>query len=121
MEGLQVFEQTASDLEWTEVTGSPSIKPLAGPFRMGASFVRKSDDGRVFIGQWASEPTSFDVVDHPFLEYCRVLEGTLRATDADGTVRLFEPGMTFIIPEGYCGRWDILSPFRKEAIAFARA
>ncbi len=29
--------------------------------------------------------------------------------------------MTFIIPDGYSGRWEVLSSFRKEAIAFARA
>ncbi len=59
---------------------------------MGASFAHKSADGRILFGQWASEPAVFDVTDHPFLEYCRVLEGTLRATDSDGSVHLLEPG-----------------------------
>lgn len=48
-----------------------------------------------------------------FDEFCHILEGQVRLTDSQGTVRVFGPGSSFVVAAGFNGTWENLTPVRK--------
>jgi uncharacterized cupin superfamily protein len=46
-------------------------------------------------------------------EFCLILEGTVRLTDADGRTETYGPGDAFVIPSGFTGVWESVTPVRK--------
>lgn len=73
-----------------------------------------SADGRRSAGVWHCEPGAWKIA---FAEgkdefFC-VIEGRLRITDADGQAAEFGPGEACIIPGGFTGTFEVLTPVRK--------
>ena len=46
-------------------------------------------------------------------EYCHMLAGEVELTDLHGDARRFGPGDSFVVPAGFEGTWENLSPARK--------
>lgn len=69
-------------------------------------------DGAFRSGFWSSEPGTAEI--HYLKdEICVLLEGTVRLTTADGTIATYTAGDTFVIPQGFKGTWETVSPVRK--------
>lgn len=70
--------------------------------------------GKTHSGFWSSEPGSLtlDFTDDQF-ELCTILEGRVILTDISGTVEIYSPGDTFIMPGGFKGVWESVSLVRK--------
>ena len=70
--------------------------------------------GQFHAGIWQGEAGAWRVqYDELEEELCTVLEGRVRITDAQGQVREFAPGATFIVPGGFRGVWENLGRVRK--------
>ena len=69
-------------------------------------------DGCFRSGFWSSEPGKAEI-NYVKDEICVLLEGTVRLTAADGTVATYTAGDTFMIPKGFRGTWETLTPVRK--------
>ena len=67
---------------------------------------------------WESGPGVLVTDSYPNDEYCRVLEGTLTITNADGSTADFGPGDSFVIPRGWAGRWHMKTRFKKQFVAY---
>jgi uncharacterized cupin superfamily protein len=65
-----------------------------------------------FAGIWASEVGAMKV-SYTEEEMCVLLEGRIRLTDSNGSVREFGPGCAFVIPSGFEGVWETLEPVKK--------
>lgn len=57
------------------------------------------------VGSWRASYTEE--------EFCHLLSGTVVLTDGAGAARRFEAGASFVIPAGFAGTWENLSPARK--------
>lgn len=68
--------------------------------------------GRFKSGFWASAPGRWDVT-YDEDEFCVLLAGTVRLTDASGKVETYRTGDTFLIPSGFVGVWETVEPVRK--------
>lgn len=67
-----------------------------------------------FAGQWVAGVGRWHVAYATHEEeFCVLLEGEVRLTDAGGVVRHFKPGDAFVVPGGFEGEWCNLTPVRK--------
>jgi len=84
--------------------------------------VYQGDGGAVDCGIWACEPGAWRIAFHDNRhEFFHVLEGRLRITDADGVAKEFGPGDTCIIPAGFKGVFEVLTPVRKYYVMMDRS
>ncbi|WP_321897169.1 cupin domain-containing protein [Burkholderia cepacia] len=72
-----------------------------------------SADGVVTSGVWESEAFSKQKVHPDSMEFCYVLEGTVRISDANGNTASFGPGDAFVVDAGFDGVWESLTRVRK--------
>ncbi len=62
---------------------------------------------------WATEDGGTMLLnDNPFDQLAQVLAGTATLTGADGTVRQFAVGETYVVPKGYSGTWTLTPGYR---------
>jgi len=70
--------------------------------------------GQFHAGIWQGEAGAWRVqYDPQEEELCTLTEGRVRLTDAQGTVREFAAGATFVVPGGFAGIWENLTRVRK--------
>ena len=70
--------------------------------------------GQFFAGQWAAGVGRWRVVYETHEEeFCVLIEGEVRLTDAAGVARHFQAGDAFVVPGGFEGEWCNLTPVRK--------
>jgi uncharacterized cupin superfamily protein len=81
----------------------------------------RSEDRKVSIGLWQSEPGILQTDGYPRDEYCLVLEGHLVVTNRSGRREQFDPGDSFVIPKGWVGTWNMTARFKKQYAAFEAA
>lgn len=75
--------------------------------------------GAFRVAMWESGPGVLVTDSYPNEEYCRVLEGTLTITNADGSTADFGAGDSFVIPKGWSGRWHMKTRFKKQFVAYS--
>lgn len=83
----------------------------AGKARTSHTLYRNECSG-FRAGFWAAEPGRLEL-DTQRDEFCTLLEGRVRVTDASGATEIFVAGDTFVIPHGFKGVWETLEPSRK--------
>lgn len=67
--------------------------------------------GRFHVGHWQSEP-GIRAVTYTETEFCLLIEGRARLTDAAGSVE-FGPGEGFVIAAGFEGTWESIGRVTK--------
>ena len=63
-------------------------------------------------GVWTSQPYTA-TVNYDTPEFCYLLEGEVRLTDAAGRVETYRAGDAFVIPAGFSGTWESVTAVRK--------
>lgn len=69
------------------------------------------------VGYWSSGICIFRV-DFTENEMCFLLEGDVRLTDRDGIVSSYSKGACFVIPAGFVGTWESVTPVTKIFASF---
>ena len=77
----------------------------------------RSPDGRFGAGFWASEPGKMDV-SYDEDEFCQILAGLVRLTDAEGVTETYRAGDSFLIPRGFKGVWETVEAVRKFYVVY---
>lgn len=70
-------------------------------------------DGTVEIGVWEVTPGEFAGDKLGASEVMYVLEGDATITSEDGTTLELRPGVSFVTPDGWRGRWKVREKVRK--------
>lgn len=99
-------------------TDRPAAERTIGPAPLRTTWeaYAQAENG-LSIGEWACEPGSWKIAFHARRhEFFHVLEGRLRIVDEQGEAREFGPGDACVIPAGFCGRFEVLSPVRKRYV-----
>jgi len=68
--------------------------------------------GTFHVGCWESTPGKWPVT-YTEEEFCVILEGRVRLTDANGKSEIYEKGDALVIPSGFSGTWETIEPTRK--------
>jgi uncharacterized cupin superfamily protein len=75
----------------------------------------ESPDGHLVAGTWTSTPGRWRAfADRD--EFCTILSGHVRLVSEDGTARSFRAGDSFLIPDGFRGRWEVLETTTKHFV-----
>jgi uncharacterized cupin superfamily protein len=70
--------------------------------------------GQFFSGVWSAGVGAWRVVYAAHEEeFCQLLEGEVRLTAADGGQTLLKAGEAFVVPGGFEGVWENLTPVTK--------
>ncbi len=72
---------------------------------------------KFFAGIWHSEVGKWRI-SYTEEEYCKILDGTSLITDSSGHAVTVTAGDSFVIPSGFTGTWEVLTPTRKEFVIF---
>ncbi|HAT1546485.1 TPA: DUF861 domain-containing protein, partial [Aeromonas hydrophila] len=72
------------------------------------------------VGFWACEPGRW-AIHYTEHEYCQLLEGEAVIHDGQGGRLPLKPGDQFVIPAGFVGEWETLTPCRKLYVIFEPA
>jgi uncharacterized cupin superfamily protein len=97
----------------------PNAQPDAGA-RSTTKLWYSDPDGAFRTGFWAAQPGKAAIA-YTKDELCMLLEGEVRLTAADGIVATYRAGDTFIIPKGFTGTWETVSPVRKFFATYTKA
>lgn len=103
----------------------PSIRvaPADCPFPAhgkltAASKAYADPTGAMSCGVWRSKPNRIEV-DYARDEFCLLLEGEVRLTDAVGTTEIYRAGDAFVVPAGFKGTWDMPTAVAKYYVLHA--
>ncbi len=106
----------------TQAVHTIAFDPAAQP-DPGVRYTTKlwyaAPDGAFRTGFWAAQPGRAEI-SYTKDELCMLLEGEVRLTAADGTVATYRAGDSFVIPNGFKGTWETVSPVRKFFATYAR-
>ena len=72
---------------------------------------------KFFAGVWHSEVGKWKI-SYTEEEYCHMLEGTSIITDAAGSAVTVAAGESFVIPRGFVGTWEVVTPTRKAFVIY---
>jgi uncharacterized cupin superfamily protein len=72
-----------------------------------------------FAGIWQSEVGKWRI-SYTEEEYCKIIEGTSILTDPSGVAVTVSAGESFVIPSGFTGTWEVVTPTRKEFVIFEK-
>ena len=74
-----------------------------------------NDSGDVVAGIWTSTPGKWRAFEGRD-EFCYIIDGHVRLTDAAGRERSFKTGDAFLIPNGFAGSWEVVETTTKHYV-----
>ena len=72
---------------------------------------------RFCVGEWHSEVGKWKIA-YTEEEYCRMLEGTSVITDERGNSVTLAAGESCVVPRGFIGTWEVVTPTRKTFVIY---
>ena len=111
---IQMIEQSGADLE--EYFIAPE-KLLEGNPKQSL-WMKYTDSGdQFFVGTWSSDVGKWKI-SYTEEEYCELLEGESIITDESGNSLTVSRGDTFVVPRGFVGTWEVVTPTKKNFVIF---
>ena len=77
-----------------------------------------SVSGEYACGVWEGEPGTIPLASYPVDEFCTILAGHVTLVGANGTRQTFERGMSFVVPVGFSGSWEMPQGCKKHFAAY---
>jgi len=96
----------------TEKSAPAPGRILAGDPGQAVRNLFSDGTGQFFAGFWESTPGKWQVR-YTENEFCHLLAGEIRITDASGRSWVFRAGASFVVPAGFIGMWEVVEPARK--------
>lgn len=104
------------------MTASIRIRPEACPSPDDKPTTATKDyadpTGALTSGVWRSKPRRIEVA-YTKDEFCLLIEGEVRLTDAEGRTEIYRAGDAFMVPAGFKGIWDMPVPVAKYYVLHA--
>lgn len=96
-------------------TGAPDpARLLSGAPRFSTENHYTDPTGQFFSGVWSAGVGAWRVVYAAHEEeFCQLLEGEVLLTDAAGRQTRLQAGEAFVVPGGFEGVWENLTPVKK--------
>jgi len=113
---MSIHKLTDSPAEPDEYYLAPQ-KLIAGNPKQ-TLWMQYTDASKKFLaGIWHSEIGKWRIA-YTEEEYCKILEGTSVITDSSGNAATVSTGGSFVIPRGFMGTWEVITPTKKEFVIY---
>jgi uncharacterized cupin superfamily protein len=76
--------------------------------------------GQFMVGTWRSEVGKW-TVRYTETEYCELLAGVSVITNEAGQSSTVRPGDRFVVPRGFVGSWEVITPTTKHFVIYESA
>jgi uncharacterized cupin superfamily protein len=93
--------------------------PAGSPAEFGLPFF-VSHDSCYSCGIWEGEEGTIPIEYYPVTEFCVLLSGQVTLEDSSGSMTKFGAGDTFVIPEGFSGKWHMTGRTRKYFASYGK-
>ena len=91
----------------TQATAGQPSRPLHGNTQYLTLESFSAQHGQLSSGVWEATAGAFRSHCAGYVEFCHILEGSCRVVDPDGSTHSFGAGDSFVLPEGFCGHWEV--------------
>lgn len=106
------------DLSKSKPYRPEATRILSGDPVQTATYLFASNDKRFSVGTWTCQRGKWRI-DFGEHEFIHILDGVVDVTDAEGEVRTYRAGDTFVSPLGFSGTWDVIEPVMKHFVLYA--
>lgn len=104
------------DAEWTPVAPE---KIISGNPEAAYKILYTSKTEEFTAGIYACTPGKWNT-SYTEDEFCTLIEGAVRLTNDKGEMQEFRAPDSFLIPSGFSGTWEPLSPLRKFFVIYEK-
>jgi uncharacterized cupin superfamily protein len=77
-----------------------------------------SADGQFRVDYSSYDEMTAELADWPGDEFMYLIEGRVKITDGSGKSRIYGPGDMLVMPEGFSGTWEQMSPVRTISVSY---
>jgi uncharacterized cupin superfamily protein len=92
-------------------------KLLAGNPKQTVWMKYSDPTNRFFVGSWFSDIGKWKIR-YTEVEYCELLEGQSIIADEEGNSLTLTKGDVFVVPRGFVGTWEVVTPTRKNFVIY---
>ncbi|MDC8786803.1 cupin domain-containing protein [Roseateles koreensis] len=113
---MPVYKVNEASAERSEYYLSPE-KLLSGNPKQ-TLWMQYTDPTKKFVtGVWHSEVGKWKI-QYTEEEYCHMLDGISIITDASGCAITVSAGESFVVPRGFVGTWEVITPSKKTFVIY---
>ncbi|MFN7113041.1 MAG: cupin domain-containing protein [Alphaproteobacteria bacterium] len=116
---MQVIRLSPAPLADADRSPVDAAKVLDGTPDQAFDVVYTSQSGELSAGIYECSAGKWRV-SYSEDEFCTLTEGTVRITDADGQTTEFRAPDSFMIPAGFNGTWEAVTPVRKFFVIYEK-
>lgn len=116
---MQVIRFSPAPLSGAERSAVDAAKVISGTPDHAFDVTYTSQSGDMSAGIYECTAGKWHV-SYSEDEFCTLVEGTVRLTDADGTTTEFTAPASFLIPSGFKGTWEAVTPARKFFVIYEK-
>lgn len=92
---------------------TPAEALLSGHGEVTTYFGFASENGNTVSGIWSSEAFSKKKSHPDEMEFCYLIEGTVKLTDSEGNSQEFSAGEALVVTPGFDGIWESVTHVKK--------
>jgi uncharacterized protein len=108
------FQQDSGERETRRLRDLPDRVLKGDPLHVSTVFFNDAA-GEVMAGTWTSTPGRWRAFNQRD-EFCYIVTGHVRLIGDDDKVRTFKTGDAFLIPNGFCGCWEVVETTTKHFV-----
>lgn len=108
------FQRDSGEQENRRLRDLPD-RVLQGDPQHNSTVFFKDAAGEVVAGTWTSTPGRWRAFSERD-EFCYIVSGHVCLIGDDGSVQAFKAGDAFLIPNGFCGCWEVLETTTKHFV-----
>ncbi|TVQ81641.1 MAG: cupin domain-containing protein [Micavibrio sp.] len=112
---IRILKTDGADAPAPDHETLPADRTEKGPVETTTWNHFTGENDRLYCGIWASSPGKHRV-SYDEWEFCHLIEGEAVLTDENGHAVHIKTGEGFIIPAGFKGTWESLTPLKKHYV-----
>jgi uncharacterized cupin superfamily protein len=116
---MKAIPYPATGPDSIDLTPVDAEKVISGAPRGGHYILHSSESGEFSSGVYVCTPGKW-TVSYDEDEFCTLVEGAVIISSENGEAQAFKAPCSFMIPSGFRGAWEALTPVRKFFVIYEK-